>query len=382
MQTPKHKIAVVLGTRPEAIKLAPVIRALEDRADRTETLVVSTGQHREMLKQVLDLFRITPHHDLELQRHAQTLDHIVASVLEGLGKVLRAESPDAVIVQGDTSTSFAAALCAFHHGIPVAHVEAGLRTDNPRMPFPEEMNRRLTSRLTRWHFPPTERSRQALLAENVDAGDIVSTGNTVVDALKWVVGERRAEIDAAVSAALGDVDLSNQKLVVVTGHRRESFGEPLQQICRALRRIADEHEDATLVYPVHLNPNVRDAVHALLGDHERIRLIEPVDYATMVGLLNQATIVVTDSGGIQEEAPTFGLPILVTRNETERPEGIDAGFAVLVGSDEERIVEEFRARYDASARARLDGRDNPYGDGSASARIVERLLTDLASTDA
>lgn len=360
--------AVVLGTRPEAIKLAPLVHALGERDDCVAR-VVSTGQHREMLRPMLELFEIKPDADLDLQRPGQTLEHIVTSVLEGLGPVLDKMKPQALVVQGDTTTTFAAAWVAFHRDIPVVHLEAGLRTDDPRTPFPEEMNRRLTTRLASLHLAPTTRAESALLAEGVERSQVIMTGNTVVDALQWLTKTRADRL--APPPGLDPAEIEGRRLALVTGHRRESFGEPFRDLCAGLRRIADEHEDLLIVYPVHLNPRVQEPVREILGQHERIRLLEPVPYPELVWLLERSSIVLTDSGGIQEEAPSFGVPVLVLREVTERMEAVDAGVATLVGTDPERIVEETRRRL---AEGKLDTKDNPFGDGQAAVRCVDAML--------
>lgn len=368
---PQLHAAVVLGTRPEAIKLAPLVHAL-DRTEGARVTVVNTGQHREMLAPMLELFGLVPQADLELQRPDQTLEHVVAGVLAGLGPLLEAQKPDVLIVQGDTATTFAAALSAFFHGIPVAHLEAGLRTGNPRVPFPEEMNRRLTTRLASLHLAPTVRAAAALRHEGVDPDSVEMTGNTVVDALRWLREQRGETVAGAAEAALTGIELEGFRLGVVTGHRRESFGEPFRRLCRALLDGVQRHPDLVLVYPVHLNPRVQAPVREILEEHPRIHLLPPVDYPAMIGLLERADVVITDSGGIQEEAPSFGVPVLVTRETTERMEGIEAGVSVLVGTDPERIA---AALEDALAQGRTSAGENPFGDGHASARCVRALMS-------
>lgn len=368
---------VVLGTRPEAIKLAPVVHALQSRGSRVRATVVSTGQHREMLRPMLELFGIAPAADLDLQRPGQSLEHVVTGVLLGLPPLLREHRPDVLVVQGDTATTFAAALAAFYHDVRVAHVEAGLRTATPRIPFPEEMNRRLTTRLADLHLAPTERAARALRGEGVDPAQVLMTGNTVVDALQWLARERAGIVEAAVREALGSRDFGARKLVVVTGHRRESFGAPFESFCRALRTIADRWPEVELVYPVHLNPRVQEPVRAILAAHPRIHLLEPVGYPAMIGLLHRADVVITDSGGIQEEAPSFGVPVLVTRETTERPEGVDAGVAVLVGTDEQKILTEFERALERGKR--VGATENPYGDGRAAERSVDAMIDRFGS---
>jgi UDP-N-acetylglucosamine 2-epimerase len=362
---------VILGTRPESIKLAPVIHELRVRGEGVRTTVVNTGQHREMLQPMLELFGIRPDHDLALQRPDQTLEHVVSGVLAGLPALFAADHPDVMIVQGDTATTFAAALAGFFRDVRVAHVEAGLRTENCRNPFPEEMNRRLTTRLADLHLAPTARARDALLAEGVDPGAVLLTGNTVVDALQWLRTERSDTVSTAADAALSGIELAGRRLAVITGHRRESFGQPFRDFCTALRDAAEEHEDLVLVYPVHLNPKVQEPVREMLGTVDRIHLLPPVGYPAMIGLLERASVVITDSGGIQEEAPSFGVPVLVTRETTERPEGIEAGVSVLVGTDPARIGEALR---EALAAGKSAIGENPYGDGAAARRTVDALV--------
>jgi UDP-N-acetylglucosamine 2-epimerase (non-hydrolysing) len=369
--TASPRIAVVAGTRPEAIKLAPVVRALRTRAG-VETLFVSTGQHREMLGQVLDAFGLAPDVDLEVMRAGQDLHDVTVATLQRLKPVLREWRPGWVVVQGDTTTALAAALGAFYERVPVAHVEAGLRTNDRYRPFPEELNRRLVDQLASALFAPTALAREALLREGFPEGRILVTGNTVVDAihhLRATRGARRRE------AAGLDLDAIPGRVVLVTSHRRESFGEGLAAICRALVRIADRAPDVTVIYPVHLNPHVDGPVRAALGGHPRIALLPPVSYDELVALLERAHLVLTDSGGIQEEAPSFRRPVLVLREVTERPEGVAAGVAAVVGTGEERIVAEtLRLLEDRAAYARMAAGANPYGDGHAAERIVDALL--------
>ena len=362
---------VILGTRPESIKLAPVVHELRARREGVRATVVNTGQHREMLRPMLELFGIQPEHDLELQRPDQTLEHVVSGVLGGLPALFAADRPDVIVVQGDTATTFAAALSGFFQDVRIAHVEAGLRTEHRRIPFPEEMNRRLTTRLADLHLAPTARARDALLAEGVAPDTVLLTGNTVVDALQWLRTERGDTVAAAADAALEDIELSGRRLAVITGHRRESFGQPFRDFCTALRNATEEHEDLVLVYPVHLNPRVQEPVREILADVDRIHLLPPVDYPAMIGLLERASVVITDSGGIQEEAPSFGVPVLITRETTERPEGIEAGVSVLGGTDPTRIGD---ARRDALATGKTEIKANPFGDGAAARRTVDALV--------
>lgn len=375
----KKRIMLVYGTRPEAIKLAPLALAGRGRAD-LEIINSSTGQHRQMLDQVLSLFEITPEHDLHVMAPNQDLFDVTAKVLLGMRDVLRQQRPDAVVVQGDASSCFLGALAAFYEGIPVGHVEAGLRTWNMRSPFPEEGNRVLTTRLATYHFPPTEWAAENLYRELVPREQVHVTGNTVIDALLWV-REKVERLGPEAFDKLAPVkELLAQKrpYVLITGHRRESFGSGFEAICRAIRRLAGEHPDHSFVYPVHLNPNVREPVYRTLGELANVILIEPQDYAPFVLLMDRSRIILTDSGGVQEEAPSLGKPVLVMRDVTERPEGVEAGTVKLVGTDEERIVAETgrlirdEAYYTQMARAH-----NPYGDGKAAGRILDTLAERL-----
>ncbi|HEY8486659.1 MAG TPA: UDP-N-acetylglucosamine 2-epimerase (non-hydrolyzing) [Limnochordales bacterium] len=363
------RVMPVFGTRPEAIKLAPVIRTLEESSD-FEVLPVVTGQHRQMLDQVLAVFRIHPVVDLDIMEAEQSLTHVTCAALSGLERVLRELRPDVVLVQGDTTTTFAAALAAFYQRIPVGHVEAGLRSGDLGNPFPEELNRRLTAVVTRWHFAPTRRARQRLLAEGVDPAQVWVTGNTVIDAL-WDVARRTT---FAPRGELAHLTARGLRLLLVTTHRRESWGEPHRRVYRALKELVRRFEDVAVVLSVHPNPAVRRVVEEELAGAERVVLLPPPDYGEFVGLLKACYLVLTDSGGIQEEAPALGRPVLVLREVTERPEGLEAGCARLVGTDPVRIVEEVGrllsdpAAYQQMARAR-----NPYGDGLA-ARRIEQVL--------
>ena len=372
------RVLTVFGTRPEAIKMAPLVLALQDDP-KIESRLCVTAQHRQMLDQVLDLFEITPDIDLDLMRPNQNLYDLTARSLLALKEVLEAEKPDLVFVQGDTTTCFVAGLAAFYADIPVAHVEAGLRTGNLRAPFPEEANRALVSRLTAFHFAPTVGSKANLLAENTAEEQIWVTGNTVIDALLMVRSKLAAYPQSFWIQALGQevCDLAqddSQRLVLITGHRRESFGKGFQDICQAIRGLAQAHESWQFVYPVHLNPNVQEPVQAILGGLDNVHLIEPLDYLPFVWLMDRADIILTDSGGIQEEAPSLGKPVLVMREVTERPEAVEAGTVALVGTCQAKIVSEVEsllldeARYAAMARAH-----NPYGDGKAVGRIMSVL---------
>lgn len=368
----KRKILSIMGTRPEAIKLAPVVIELNRRSNRFVSKVCVTGQHRQMLDQVLTLFDIKPHHDLAIMTPGQSLAQITARAVEGLSRVIAEEQPDVVLVQGDTTTAFCGALAAYYYQVQVGHVEAGLRTGNKYAPYPEEANRRLITPLADYHFAPTDRAKQSLLKENVAESSVFVTGNTVIDALLWV---RQRVQSSNLELPSGLVEASNgQPMVLVTGHRRESFGDGFENICRAIRQVADRHPDVTFVYPVHLNPNVREPVNRILGEHQRIHLIDPLSYEPFVWLMDRSTIVLTDSGGVQEEAPSLGKPVLVMRETTERSEGITAGNARLVGIDQERIVAELLDLLDdPEQRKAMTSVRNPYGDGHAAERIVDIL---------
>jgi len=361
-----HKILLIFGTRPEAIKLCPVVRGLREHPDKFDVRVCVTAQHREMLDQVLRAFDVTPDHDLDLMLPGQTLFQSTSRILAGLEPVLRDEKPAMAIVQGDTTTTLCGALAAFYARIPVAHVEAGLRTHDMSQPFPEEMNRVLAARLTALHFAATEKAAENLRAEGVSPASISVTGNTGIDAVLFV--RDGLERGALRGSDWPQLD-SSKKLIVVTAHRRESFGSGFERICRALAKIADR-EDVQLVYPVHPNPNVQDPVQRYLAGHSHVRLIEPQSYVPFVDLMRRAYILITDSGGIQEEGPSLGKPILVLREKTERPEAVTAGTVKLVGTDEDRIVSEAaRLLEDRGAYDQMSRVHNPYGDGRASERI-------------
>ncbi|WP_207063714.1 non-hydrolyzing UDP-N-acetylglucosamine 2-epimerase [Motiliproteus sp. SC1-56] len=371
-----QKLLLVFGTRPEAIKMAPLVKALEVDA-RFDARVCVTAQHRQMLDQVLALFEIEPAYDLNLMKPGQTLTDVTCAVLQGLEPVLSDWKPDRLLVHGDTTTTFAATLAAFYQKIPVGHVEAGLRTGNIYSPWPEEINRKLTGAITDLHFAPTEGARQNLLGEGVRRAQVVVTGNTVIDALLQVHGRIAAspELTARFAARFDFLD-SERRLVLVTGHRRESFGEGFENICRALRDLA-ERFDVQVVYPVHLNPNVQEPVKRILADAPHVHLIEPQDYLPFVYLMGQAHIILTDSGGIQEEAPSLGKPVLVMRDTTERPEAVEAGTVRLVGADHEKILTEAtRLLDDPDHYSAMSRAHNPYGDGQACARIVEALASE------
>ena len=362
---------MVIGTRPEAIKMAPVYLALrQDPA--IETILMATAQHRKLLDQVLEVFGIVPDIDLDLMRPNQELPELSSRLLTGVQHILRETGPDAVLVHGDTSTCLFSALAAFYERIPVGHVEAGLRTCNFDAPWPEEMNRRLTDPICRWCFAPTSSASDNLRAERIPEDRIYITGNTVVDAL--LRARETVRKSTPQVPELHSVKLEGRKLILVTGHRRESFGKPFEELCLALREIVRMHRNAVIVYPVHLNPNVQRPVHEILGQEDRVHLIPPVEYLQFIYLMDQSHFIITDSGGIQEEAPSLGKPVLVTRNVTERPEAVAAGLARLVGTSREKIVAETsRLLSDKTAYEEMSKGINPYGDGLASGRIVQTL---------
>jgi UDP-N-acetylglucosamine 2-epimerase (non-hydrolysing) len=366
----KIKILSIFGTRPEAIKMAPLVKELQQR-DCFQCEVAVTAQHRQMLDQVLSLFGINVDYDLNIMTDRQSLFSITTKALLGLRDVLDSSKPDMVLVHGDTTTTFVGALAAFYDGIKVGHVEAGLRTHNKWLPFPEEMNRKLTGALADLHFAPTRTARKNLLREGVSSQNIFVTGNTVIDALRTTVKE-----DFVFSTdALNNLDFDRQKVVLVTAHRRENLGEPLENICHAIRKLADSFRDIKVVYPVHLNPAVRDTVFQILGQHERILLLDPLDTDEMHNLMAKSFLILTDSGGLQEEAPSLGKPVLVLRHETERPEAVKAGTVKIVGTDREVIYKEAaRLLTDKQEYDRMANAVNPYGDGRASIRIADFLL--------
>ena len=371
------KVLSVFGTRPEAIKMAPVIKELEKHPGSFQSVVCVTAQHRQMLDQVLELFEIRPDHDLDIMKPGQNLFDVTCNVLQGLKPVLEKERPDIVLVHGDTTTTMAASLASFYCGVKVGHVEAGLRTGNKLAPFPEEVNRRVAGVLADLHFAPTERAKGNLLAEGVSAASILVTGNTVIDALLAVAGRMRddASLRARFEAQFSFLDVK-KRLILVTGHRRENFGDGFEQICSALAEVADSVPDVEILYPVHLNPNVQEPVRRILGESRRIHLIEPLDYLPFVYLMERSHLIITDSGGVQEEAPSLGKPVLVMRDTTERPEAVEAGTVKLVGADRGRIVSEaLLLLNDAAAYEEMRRAHNPYGDGRAAGRIVEMLGT-------
>ena len=379
-------VMLVFGTRPEAIKMAPLVKAFQAASDSFRTLVCVTGQHREMLDQVLHIFDIQPDYDLNIMKQGQDLYDVTSRVLLGLREVLKEARPDIVLVHGDTTTSTAAALAAFYAQIPVGHVEAGLRTHNIYSPWPEEMNRQLTGRIATWHFAPTPLSRQNLLAENVAESQITVTGNTVIDALYWVVDKIKhdatlaQQLDAELLRAGYDVQrlADGRKLVLITGHRRENFGDGFIHMCTAIKDLTQRYPQVDFVYPMHLNPNVRKPIHEVFGQDlsglGNMFFIEPLEYLSFVHLMEKSHIVLTDSGGIQEEAPGLGKPVLVMRDTTERPEALAAGTVKLVGTDYAKIVGEVSTLLeDTAAYERMSKAVNPYGDGLACGRIVTAL---------
>lgn len=363
------KVMLVFGTRPEAIKMCPLVNELKTRKN-INTLVCVTGQHRQMLDQVLDVFKVIPDYDLSIMKDKQTLFDVTTSIMEKIKKILELEQPDVVLVHGDTSTTFVTALACFYLQIPVGHVEAGLRTYNIYSPYPEEFNRQAVSIISRYNFAPTNMAKQNLLKEGKDPASIFVTGNTAIDALKITVREdyRHPELEWA----------KGSRLIMITAHRRENLGEPMKHMFRAIRRVMDEHSDVKAIYPIHMNPVVRETAESILGDDDRIHIIEPLEVFDFHNFLSQSYLILTDSGGIQEEAPSLGKPVLVMRDTTERPEGIAAGTLKLVGTTEETIYEEFtnllmdRSKYDAMSQA-----TNPYGDGTASKQIADILENKL-----
>ncbi|MDR3562528.1 MAG: UDP-N-acetylglucosamine 2-epimerase (non-hydrolyzing) [Negativicutes bacterium] len=365
------KVMTIFGTRPEAIKMAPVVLELRKYPELITPVVAVTAQHREMLDQVLNLFAITPDYDLDIMAKGQTLFDITSRAMHGLNEVLAKEKPDIVLVHGDTTTTFAGALAAYYHQIAVGHVEAGLRTQNKFSPFPEEMNRKLTGALTDLHFAPTPSARDNLLAEAVEAASVFVTGNTVIDALIATVeeGYRFSE------PPLADVAFKDKRIILVTTHRRENLGEPMRHVYQALRDIVGEFVDVEIVFPVHRNPRVREVVKEELGGLDRVHLVDPLDYQPFANLLARSYLILTDSGGIQEEAPALGKPVLVLRDTTERPEAIAAGTVKLIGTDRDKVYTETRRLLaEQSEYCRLATACNPYGDGKAAGRIVEFIL--------
>jgi len=373
----KIKVMSVFGTRPEAIKMAPLVKAL-DKEPKTESIVCVTAQHREMLDQVLEDFKIVPDYDLNIMKAGQTLEDITVRALTGIGEVIREVKPDIVLVHGDTSTTFAASLASYYNQTKVGHVEAGLRTYDKYQPFPEEMNRRLTGAIADLHFSPTKMAKENLLKENIDENGIFITGNTAIDALKTTIDDSYVfTVDE-----LNKIDFKNKRVITITAHRRENLGEPLKNICRAFKRIADDYEDVEMVYAVHKNPAVSNTVHEILGGRERIHLLDPLDLRDMHNLMNRSYLVMTDSGGLQEEVPSMGKPVLVLRNVTERPEGVEAGTLKLAGTDENTVYGMAKQLLDDKEEYRkMAVAKNPFGDGNASERIVGAILYSFGLSD-
>lgn len=364
------KIMTVFGTRPEGIKMAPIVKELEKR-EGVESVICITAQHREMLDQVLNLFHIEPDYDLNIFSPGQSLTQVTTRALEGLEKVILKEKPDVLLVQGDTTTVFAGALAAFYQKVKIGHVEAGLRSGNLYSPYPEEANRMLTGIMADYHFAPTERNKDNLLRENYSSEKIFITGNTVIDALKYTIKENyEFHLDL-----LNELDYENKRMILLTSHRRENLGQPMENIFNAVKDIVEKYDDVELIFPMHLNPRVREVANRILGNHKRIHLIEALDYEPFTNLMAKVDLVVTDSGGLQEEAPTLGKPVLVVREETERPEGVESGTAKLVGTSYERLYNELdillsnEVEYNKMANA-----VNPYGDGNAAKNIVDAIL--------
>lgn len=363
------KVMTIFGTRPEAIKMAPVVKALEAAPDM-EAIVTVTAQHREMLDQVLNLFHITPQYDLNIMCQGQTLYDVTSKALMGLRDVIADAKPDVVLVHGDTTTTFAGALAAFYQEVPVGHVEAGLRTGNIYSPFPEEMNRKLTGSLATYHFAPTSSAEKNLMKENISSAHLYVTGNTVIDALQTTV-QKEYTFEEKL---LNELDYENRRVVLVTTHRRENLGEPMRHVYRAIHRLVDAFDDIEIIFPVHRNPQVRQIVKEELGDVDRVHLINPLEYEPFANLMARSYLLMTDSGGIQEEAPALGKPVLVLRNTTERPEAVTAGTVRLVGTDENTVYENaYRLLADREVYDTMANSVNPYGDGVAAQRIIEAL---------
>ncbi len=367
----KIKVMTIFGTRPEAIKMAPLVKELEKYSNEIESVVCVTAQHRQMLDQVLEIFDIKPDYDLNIMKERQTLVEIASRSLEGLDAVMKEAKPDIVLVHGDTSTTFVGSLAAFYNQIAVGHVEAGLRTYDKYAPYPEEINRRITGVIADMHFAPTQSNRQNLLSEKTDPNTIYVTGNTVIDALKTTVREDYEFKDETLKTMPWD----SKKVIVMTAHRRENLGEPLKNICMAVRELVEEFPEVEVVYPVHMNPAVREIAQEILGGIDRVKLIEPVNADELHNAIKRGYLVLTDSGGLQEEAPSLGKPVLVLRNETERPEAVEAGTVKIAGVNKENIVAMARELLtDDAAYAKMARAVNPYGDGFASRRIVEAIL--------
>lgn len=365
----KKRVALIFGTRPEAVKMAPVYLALKESP--IEPFVIATAQHREMLDQVLDLFGIKPDFDLDIMQQRQSLSDLTSRLIHRLDEVYFENSFDATLVQGDTTSTFAGALVSFYHKVPVGHVEAGLRTDNIYDPFPEEINRRLNGVLSTYHYPPTEQAKRNLIREGLPPERLVVTGNTVIDALLWTI-DNKASLTTSFRKRLG---LESERYILMTMHRRENWGEPMRNVMLAIKDILRECPDIQIVFPVHLNPAVRDVVYTELGDHDRVILTDPLEYLPFVSLMEKAFLILTDSGGIQEEAPSLGKPTLVLRKTTERPEALEAGTARLVGTDRKKVLENtIELLTNSDSYSKMATARNPFGDGKASERIVEHLL--------
>jgi len=361
------KLAVIFGTRPETIKVAPVIKELE-RTEGVEVLTITTAQHRDLIDSLLDLFEIKPTYDLNIFKKGQTLSDITTSALKGLEEILIKERPDVCLVQGDTTTVFAGALASFYQNIKLGHIEAGLRSGNIFSPYPEEANRKMVTQITSLHFAPTEEAQRNLLKEGVDRDSVFLTGNTVIDSLKYI-----SEKDFEFTGPLAEIDFDKERVVLLTAHRRENWGKPMEEIFTAIQEVLDEKDDVRLVFPMHPNPKIREVARSIFKD--RAILLEPLSYIELVNIQKRAGIVITDSGGIQEEAPFFGVPVLVIREETERPEGVEAGTAKLVGTKYENVKREFLRLLDDEAEyKRMSNAISPYGDGRASERIVKAIM--------
>ncbi len=369
----KQKIMFIFGTRPEAIKVAPLIKEFQKNLENFDVCTISTGQHKEMLDQVVHFFKIKIDYDLSLMTENQSLNQLSAKILISLKDILDKENPEYIFVHGDTTTTAFASIAAFYNQIKICHIEAGLRTFNKYSPFPEEINRTLTGKLADIHFAPTEKAKQNLIIEGVDNNSIEVTGNTVIDALLNGVKISKTYNDKQIDF-LNNIILENKKIILVTGHRRENFGAGFQNICDALTEISD-NKDIQIIYPVHLNPNVKNVVHKMLGHISNIHLIEPLNYPAFTWLMNKSYIILTDSGGVQEEAPSLGVPVLVMRNNTERPEGVTAKTAILVGTDKEKIVQNVnRLLFEKIHYEKISLNENPYGDGTASKKIVNYMI--------
>ncbi len=372
------KILISFGTRPEAIKMAPLVKALKN-SKKFNVKICVTAQHRQLLDQVLKTFNLKPDFDLDLMKQKQDLFDITSSVMLGMKSIISKETPDIILVHGDTTTTFATSLAAFYSELPVGHIEAGLRTYDLKAPFPEEFNRQITSKITKWHFAPTKLSRDNLISENVDPSTIYVTGNTVIDALIWVLNQLKIDSkkENALSKILIDIlkfDFKKKRYVLITGHRRENFGDGFNNICKAIYNLAKKFPDINFVYPVHLNPNVQSPVKKLLSNLANVKLIRPLDYEPFIYLLSYSYFVLTDSGGIQEEAPSLGKPVLVMRDVTERPEAVEAGTVKLVGSDSKKIVNNVSILLnDTMAYHKMSISHNPYGNGTSCAKIIKIL---------